>query len=87
MKVKKIENSIISFAKAMPMVAGAAAGLVKPAQILFRHQDAEGAGRELIANYTFYNSTSGTFDAQKGVGVKGLAAGTIVSKVVSWLAS
>lgn len=87
MKLQKIENGIISFAKAMPLVTGAASGLVKPAKMLFHGQDAEGAFNEMVANYTFYDPSSGSFNPNKGIGVKGLAIGTIISKGISWLTS
>ncbi len=87
MKLQKIENGIISFAKAMPLVTGAAAGLVQPAKMLFHRQDAEGAFNEMVANYTFYNPNTGSLDSGNGIWVKGYAIGTIISKGISWLTS
>lgn len=91
-KTSDIEGTILSVVKVLPAVGGAVLGLVYPA---FGDSDSpveklfggnwKGAVGGLIANYTFYDPPTGKFKMEQGRGVKGLVAGTVVTKILRWI--
>lgn len=83
--LESVTNFIEGMAKALPLIAGAGAGLVSPARDLMLG-DTNAAMLDSIQNYTFINTETGKFDLSKGFGVKSLTAGLIVHKVVAWIA-
>ena len=85
--LQKIEDTIVSLGIALPMVGGAAVGLLSvgigqtPVHALEQGQY-EYAADELLCNYTFYNSSTRKFSLSNGAGVKGLIAGTAITKIL-----
>ena len=92
MKTQKIESTIISLAKSLPMVMGASIGLIQgpngrsPVAEILSGQASQGAN-DLIQNYTFFEPSVGQFKMEAGLGVKGLLAGIVASKVISFVTS
>ena len=91
-KVAEVESTIMSIAKAMPLLIGGVGSiLVSP------HGSGDGVVQRLaagdwknaenyaIANWTFYEPTAGTFQMNQGNGVKVLGAGLAVHKFLKWI--
>jgi hypothetical protein len=92
-KITKVEDTIVSVAKALPLIGGAMVGLMAPAKGaaaspigFMRNGNWDDATKSLISNYTFMNGWQGTFDLGEGKGAKGLIVGYATSKLISWMA-
>ena len=82
----------MSIAKAVPLIAGAAGGLVvsstggsSPIKDLM-NGNTEALVDSLVANYTFYSMGGNKFDLGQGKGIKILAGGILTSKLIGWIA-
>ena len=91
MNIKKLEQGIISFGKAMPLVGGASVGLLcgglggkSPIDAVQEH-DLGYAAKMLVLNYTGFNPFDGKFYASGGIGAKGLVGGALVKKSIEWI--
>ena len=90
--VSNATDTILSVAKAVPLIVGGLGGLFTPPngssaapvkQLMAG--DGQGALNGLIANYTFYSPENHAFYANQGNGVKMAVAGAAVHKVMTWL--
>ena len=90
--VSNISDTVLSVAKAVPLIAGGIGGLITPARgsaespIKQLMDGKTQAGmNSLIANYTFFSPEGGQFEASQGRGVKMAVGGAVVHKVMTWL--
>jgi hypothetical protein len=91
----KVTDGIMSFAKAIPLIAGAAGGLImnptgannSPLNAIMAGQfnGAGGVVDTVSANYLFYSSPHNSFEANQGKGIKLLIAGILGHKAIQWL--
>jgi hypothetical protein len=93
-KFSSLTDTIVSIAKAIPLIAGAAGGLVvappgwgesSPVQRVM-DGDWKTAIEAATLNYTFFDPSTGKFNFGEGIGVKMLGAGIIAHKVIGWVA-
>lgn len=84
--VTKIEDTVVSLAKAMPLIAGATIGIARPLLYL-KDGDWGDALQVAEQNFAFYDPATNTFSTKFGTGIKGLAAGLIGSKIIKWIAN
>lgn len=90
--VQDLTNGLMSFSKALPLLLGAAGGLViapsgggeAPVNALV-HGRANEAMKNAITNYTFYDYSNGTFNPGQGMGIKTFAVGLLIHKVLTWI--
>ena len=92
-KMSSLENSIKSAAMSLPLIAGSLIGIIIPAEGEYASAlekavrgDGVGALYTLMANYTFFDQPTGKFKLTEGRGVKGVIVGTIVTKILHWVA-
>ena len=88
----KITDTLVSIAKAAPLILGASGGMivpatggVSPAKALI-DGNAGAAYESALANYTFYSANSGGFRINQGNGIKILAVGVIAHKIIGAIA-
>jgi hypothetical protein len=89
-KVEDIKNTFVSIGKALPLLIGGTAGLFitprgavgSPVKLASQGYF-EQAWVSTLKNYAFMDE-AGQFHADMGTGVKALAAGGIISKLLSW---
>jgi hypothetical protein len=91
-KISSLTSGLMSFAKALPLVTGALGGLVIPAGggttspvKAMLSGDAQSIGDTLAKNYLFYDVGEGKFTTRDGRGVKLLAAGVVIHKLINWI--
>jgi hypothetical protein len=91
-KFEDIKSVVTSIARATPMIAGALGGIFlhpekgwNSVYTELKHGNGEAALQSAVASYTFFNYQSEGFSGSAGTGVKTLAAGGVVSKLLSWM--
>lgn len=91
-EVSKITGEITSVVKAVPLIAGALAGVFIPARgssespfKQLTNGNAQAGLNSLLANYTFFSPEGNEFELSQGRGVKAAVAGGIVHKVMGYL--
>lgn len=89
-KLSGLTDGLMSFAKAMPLIAGAGAGMFvgdfgsSPINDIKNGQYSN-AFKQLIGNYTFYNMFEDKFNPASGKGIKCLALGLALHKIIGWI--
>ena len=90
--VQEATGTITSIVKAVPLIVGAAGGLVVPARgstesplKQLQNGYTQAAFNSMVANYTFFSPEGGEFEASQGRGVKMAIGGAIVHKIMGKL--